>query len=187
VIGGLAVMLVGLLGGAIVGGRLDTRAPVLVVTHAVAAGQSLSADDVAVARVAADGSVATIPAAQLPSVVGRVAAVPLRAGELLGPADLGALAWPPAGQAVIAVEVKSGHAPSSLGIGTHVSVVLVPSMPVTGGAPSAVHAGGVVVSIDDAADQSGSESVSLLLSAGDANALAAATGDVTLIQSGVGG
>lgn len=188
VIGGVAVILTCLLAGAIVGGRLDTRASVLVVTHPVAAGQALTSGDVAVARVSADSSVATMPGAQLTSVVGQTAAVPLRAGELLAPADLGGVAWPPAGQAVIAVAIKPGHAPSSLSAGSHVSAVVVPAAPATGGAtPSAIHVTGVVVSIEAAADQSGSQVVSLILSSDDANLLAAATGDVTLVQLGAGG
>ncbi len=163
--------------------------------RAVNAGQTLTTADVAVVRVAAEAGVATVPASQLSSVVGRTAAVPLVAGSLLAPDELGAAAWPPSGQAVIAVPVKAGHAPSGLGAGTQVLVLVVPAGPAgAGAAPSAgsgqgqvVQALATVVSIEQAADQSGTTVASLLLTTPNATRVVSAGGEVWLVQVGGNG
>ena len=97
---GVLVILGFALAGAVLGGRLDTRLPVLATAHALSAGQVITDGDLTVVRVAAGSGVATTQASARAGVVGRTAAVPLTAGSLLGPAQVGALAWPPAGQAV---------------------------------------------------------------------------------------
>lgn len=192
---GAVVILAGAVIGAVVADRVDTRVPVLAAARAVNAGQTLTTADVAVVRVAAEAGVATVPASQLSSVVGRTAAVPLVAGSLLAPDELGAAAWPPSGQAVIAVPVKAGHAPSGLGAGTQVLVLVVPAGPAgAGAAPSAgsgqgqvVQALATVVSIEQAADQSGTTVASLLLTTPNATRVVSAGGEVWLVQVGGNG
>jgi len=181
------------LAGVIVAKRVDTRLPVLVAAHAIAAGQTVTATDVAIVKVATEASVATIPASQLSTVVGRVAAVPLVAGTLLSPNQFSGPVWPGSGEAVIAVPVKPGRLPAGLPAGAHVTVLVVPSGTpggVTGtgsgqgGQPQTVQATATVVSVDVAADQSGTTVVTLVLSAGDATRVAAASGDVVLVRLG---
>jgi SAF domain-containing protein len=179
--------------GAMVGRGVDRRVPVLMVARAVAAGQIIADGDVAVVRVAVDGGVSTVPASRRSTVVGRIAAVPLMEGSLLTLGEVGAVVWPPQGQALAAVAVKPGHAPAGLSAGMHVMVLVVPlASSTTGGGASGstgsvVQAPGVVVTVGAAADQSGMTVVSLLLGSTDATTVVSATGDVSLIQVGESG
>jgi hypothetical protein len=175
------------LAGAMVADRIDTRLPVLVTTRALDAGQVITDGDVTVVRVAADATVRTLPQAERGSVLGKTAAVPLVAGTLLCPAQLGAAAWPPPGQAVVAVGVKPGRLPSGVGAGSHVLVLVVASN--TGGtatSPQVVQAQATVWSLQAAGDQSGDSAVSLLIAETDGRRVASVVGDVTLVQLGVG-
>jgi hypothetical protein len=178
------------LAGAVLGSKLDTRLPVLATAHALSAGQTITDGDLTVVRVAVGSGVTTTPASARASVVGRTAAVPLAAGSLVTPAQVGTLAWPPAGQSVIALAVKAGHAPAGLSAGTHVTVLVVPTAGGTTGTASTatqvVSADATVVSIREAADQSGSSIVSLLLVAADATRVASTPGDASLVQLGAG-
>lgn len=176
------------LGGAVVADRIDTRLPVLAITRAVDAGQVITEADLTVVRVAADSTVTTVPETDRNSVVGSTAAVPLVAGALLSPAQLGAAAWPPAGQSLIAVAVKPGRLPSGVTAGSHVLVLIVPTTTAGGteSAPGVVQAEATVWSLEEAKDQSGDTAVSLLIAAADGRRLAAVVGDVTLVQLGVG-
>lgn len=188
-----AVLVLGFaLAGAAVADRVDTRLPVLATARNIGAGQTIADTDVTVVRVAAEAGVATLPSAQRSSVVGRTAAVPLAAGTLLHTAQLGAPAWPPAGQAVIAVGVKPGRAPDGLAAGMRVTVLVVPGSGTASGStgPAAgspvVRADATVVSVRSAADQSGAQVVSLVLADSDAMRVAAAIGEPVLALLGTG-
>jgi hypothetical protein len=190
-----AVLVLGFaLAGAVVANRVDTRVPVLAAAHDISAGQTITDADLTVVRVAAEAGVATLPATQRAGVVGRTAAMPLAAGTLLQSAQLGDVAWPPAGQAVIAVGVKPGHAPAGLAAGAHCTVLIVPP---SGAAPgntsgssstgsAVVQADATVVSVHSAADQSGVQVVSLLLNGSDATKIASTAGEPSLVQLGAG-
>jgi hypothetical protein len=188
---GVLLVLVTSVAGVIVARRVDTRLPVLVTARALDAGQTVTAADVTVVKVAADGGVVTVPASQLSTVVGQVTAVPLVAGTLLSPAQLSGPAWPGAGEAVMAVPVKPGRLPSGLGAGAKVTVLVVPGGSPGGtgvsggaGAPRVEQATATVVSVADAADQSGTTVVTLVLAAANATRLASASGDVALVRLG---
>lgn len=187
-----AVLVLGFaLAGAVVANRVDTRVPVLAAAHNIAAGQTISDVDVTVVRVAAESGVATLPDTQRATVLGRTAAMPVAAGTLLQPAQLGDVAWPPAGQAVIAVGVKPGHAPAGLTAGSHVTVLIVPTSNAPGtaaasGPSSVVQADATVVSVEQATDQSGTLVVSLLLSGSAATKIASTAGEPSLVQLGAG-
>ncbi len=188
-----AVLVLGFaLAGAAVANRVDTRLPVLAAAHDIAAGQTISDADLTVVRVAADAGVATLPDTQRAAVVGRTAAMPVVKGTLLQQALLGDVAWPPAGQAVIAVGVKPGHAPAGLAAGSHVTVLIVPTSGAAPGSGSSatttavVQADATVVSVQPAADQSGTLVVSLLLGDAAATKIAATAGEPSLVRLGAG-
>lgn len=175
--------------------RVDPRRPVLAVARSVAAGQVLAVDDITTARIVPDTAIQVVPAGRLSSVVGRTARVPLSAGSLLAPGQVGPAAWPPAGQAVAAVAVKAGHAPPGLEAGARVVVLVLPGAS-TGTANGAsvgqqdavgvARATASVVAVG-APDASGTRAVSLLLAEVDAVQVAVAGGEVALLVEGGGG
>ncbi len=181
------------LAGVIVAQRVDVRVPVLAAARAISAGQTVTAADVTTVKVAVESGVATVPASQLSTVVGRVAAVPLVTGTLLSPAQFSGPVWPGSGEAVIAVPVKPGRLPAGLPAGAQVTVLVVPtgtpggvtsSGGGSGGQPQVEKATATVVAVEAAADQSGTTVVTLVLSAADATRLASASGDVALVRLG---
>lgn len=190
---GVALVLGFALAGTVIAARLDTRAPVLATARAVNAGQTITDTDLTVVRVATDTAVATTPASARSSVVGRTAAVPLTAGALIADGQLGAAAWPPAGQSVIAVAVKAGRTPAGLSTGQHVTVLILTASNAqtqqgagTGSsAGQAVSAPATIVAVKTTGDQSASV-VSLLLNDADALRVASAPGDASLVQLGAG-
>jgi hypothetical protein len=112
--------------------RAGDRTPVLAVSRTVAAGQVITAADLTVARVSADGPVSLIPSSQEAAVAGHTAAAALPAGSLLTGGDIGP-APPPTGQAMLGVAVKPGQFPPGLAAGDTVDVLATPAGPATGG------------------------------------------------------
>ncbi|WP_080678161.1 SAF domain-containing protein [Salinispora pacifica] len=159
----------------------------LAVARDVPAGQVIADADVRVVRVANPSGLDLVPAERRGGIVGRSAAVPLAAGSLLVLAQVGPAAWPAAGQAVIAVPVKPGRAPTSLTGGSRVLVLVAPP---AGGQQASQQNNGVrravatVVSVAAGGDQVGTQLVTVLLAADSAEAVAAAPGDVSLVQLG---
>lgn len=177
--------------------RVNADQSYLSVARPVPAGQVITDADLRVVRVANASGLALMPAAQRSQVVGRSAVVPLAAGSLLTSEQVGPVAWPPAGQAVIALPVKPGRAPAGLAAGARVVVLVVPPataggqpVPQPGSSSAPNGTAGVrrgvatVVSVDASEDQVGSQLVTLLLAADTAEAVASAPGDVSLVQLG---
>lgn len=124
------------------------RVPALEVVRPVAAGQRLSASDLASVRVAVPASLPTVPVAEAARVIGQIAAVPLAPGSLLAPGDVGRVAAPPPGEAVVGVSAAPAGLPAGgVSVGASVEVVLTgpPGSPDTAGAGAtgATGAGGV--------------------------------------------
>ncbi|MEU8075952.1 SAF domain-containing protein [Catellatospora citrea] len=184
-VAGLLLVAVSVMAAVQVIGRLDDRTAVLALTRDVVAGQVLSAADLSQAQVAADADLNLVPAERLPQVVGRPAAVPLKAGSLLSAAQLGDSVWPPAGKVRLAVGVPAGRMPADVTAG---ATVTIHPAPVVGqqappsAAPAASAAAGsdgpvraVVVAVSQAPDMSGWV-VSVLCDSADAPRVIAATG-----------
>ncbi|MDG4793617.1 SAF domain-containing protein [Micromonospora sp. WMMD1082] len=163
--------------------RADTRVQVLAVTRAVAAGQTIAVADLRVVRVVPDAGVALVPASRASQVIGATAVVPLAAGSLLTESQLGPAAWPPSGQAVVAIPVKAGRIASGVTPGVRVLVIPVAKegdpqpAPSASGAPAPVKATVVRVAATDGA---GSFVVSLLVARADAVRVAGAAGDMSI-------
>ena len=123
---GIVVVVGCALGFAATSLQVGGRAGVLELRASLPAGGVITVADLGVVQVFAPG-VATLPAAEKASVVGRAAAVPLVAGSLLSPADLGPAVALPAGQAEVAVALKPGGFPPEVAAGDHVLVVTLPA------------------------------------------------------------
>lgn len=174
----------------------DQRVPVVHLARDVAMGQQLEVADLDVTRVAADEAVSTVPELQLPQVVGKRAAVPLRKGTLLAASQLTAEPGPGQGQALVTVPLKSGLAPHGLAPGWRVRAVFIADeqgRSAAGALPrggdrqgaSADGPGSVQAVVDQvsAPDSEGAVPVSLRVADSDATTLAraAAAGLVTLV------
>ncbi|GIJ08395.1 SAF domain-containing protein [Micromonospora andamanensis] len=158
----------------------------LAVARPVPAGAVISDVDLRVVRVANPSGLALVEADRRDEVVGRTAAVPLSIGGLVVSTQVGPPAWPPAGQALIAVQVGAGRAPAGISAGTTVVILVTAAQPDTSpDHDTRVRAVGTVVSVAGT-DQVGGQVVTLLLAAQDGEAVASATGDVALVQIGAG-
>jgi hypothetical protein len=178
---GIALMAAFALIFAVVALRADPATPVLTLARPVAAGQTISEADLAVLRVVPGTGMQFVTEADRSSVVGRTATVPLLAGSLLSPAQVGTAAWPPAGESVIAVPVAAGRLPTGLSTGSRVSVLVSSSeAPTATGelAGTAVAASVVAVPPPTAA---GVTTVSLLLPSAQARQVAGSGGEVVLV------
>jgi len=147
----------------------------------------LSADPgLTVASIVPDPAVSVVAASARSSVLGRTVTVPLVAHTLLSMDEVGPAAWPPAGQAVIAVPVKAGRTPAGLSPGVQVTVVtLAAGTSPTGQGSGNTSASGIraratVVAVKTA-DANGTAVVSLLLFSSEALTVAGAGGDVALV------
>lgn len=188
---GALIVLVGAVAGVQVAARVDDRVAVLAVARPVKAGQVITEADLTSALVSVDALVAVMPASSRASVIGQTAAMPLAAGGLLSPAQVGAPVWPAAGEALTAVAVKPGRAPDGLAPGMRVTVLIVPQIQPgtaadTGGAET-VRATATVESVQQAADQAGGLLVTVLTQTEAAQRIAAASGEAALVQHGADG
>jgi len=121
---GLALLLAGVLGTLAIVQQSGQRTPVLVMARSVQAGQVIGGGDVRVAELGVAPGVATVGIGERARVVGRRAAVPLEAGQVLGPvvvADGPTLA---AGQVAMSLALAPEHAAAGqLRAGDQVAVV----------------------------------------------------------------
>ncbi|MEV0966465.1 SAF domain-containing protein [Streptomyces sp. NPDC049910] len=98
------------------------REQVLVLARDVPAGRVIGLADLRAVAVAADAGV--VPVADRNSVLGRRAKVPLVAGSLLAPGQVGKdAAFPPKGMSQVAIAVEEGGAPPELSPGERVAVL----------------------------------------------------------------
>jgi hypothetical protein len=173
--------------------HLGSRQEVLVVAQPLAAGQVLTTGDLRSARVTTGSGLGAVPAAQEASVVGRAVAVPLVAGALLSPGEVGSAPPVGAGSDVVAVAVKAGGFPPDLTPGDRVQVVPVASSSgsaTSGGASAGSPIAATVLAVQASPADSDSGTVfSLQVAKADADEVAslAAAGQAALVQVGAGG
>lgn len=110
----LSAVLVAL--GALIGAwawlTMTASTEVLVVRMPVARGEVINAEAIGVARVSVDPVVRTMPAADLPQVVGMRATVDLAAGALLTAEQVGADLVPPLGMTIVGIPLEFGMLPA---------------------------------------------------------------------------
>lgn len=184
------VVLVAVLGAGWAYSNKGGTVEVLVLDRPVAAGHVIEQDDLGSADVS--GVSDAIQVADLDDVVGMRAAVGLVPGQILTSGSVVSDPVPGAQQRMVAVSLTAGRVPSTLTAGTTVDLLGVPAEGDTGkpsdlSAPVVVSAGASTYSVQTAED--GSVVVTLLVSAVDANQVAAynAAGRLTLIQAPVAG
>ncbi len=177
--------------------RAGGHQEVLVVTRSLSAGQVLSQTDLRSVQLSVASGVTSLPASQLPDVLGRPIASALASGTLLTASDVSQALGPPGGRADVGLALKPGQYPPGLTPGDRVLVVMngasqVSSTPTTGSSDQATSAApleATVVGVESApVDSSEAIVVSVQLAQGDGAAVASAAsaGDVALavISSG---
>jgi hypothetical protein len=182
----VALIGVGVLGGAALFQRVNHQVPVLLVTTAVPAGTAVTAADLTTTSVVLGAGVRAIPAGQEHQVVGLLAATALRPGTLLAASELTTTRPPSSRQQLVPVALKPSQLPASgLGPGDQVIVISAPGTP--GSSDAAAVPGpsipGVVEAVSARPDQDGMDVVDLLVAAADGPDLAreAAAGGVALV------
>ena len=172
----LALLLVvaGALGAALVVYRSGHRTDVLVAAHEIKIGERVTADDFAVARVAADSSL-VVPASQRGAFVGSYATSDIPEGSLINHLMFRVGAALPADGVVVGVTLSVEQRPAAaLQIGNVVRAFLVPN-----GSQSSNSAAVGAVLVDAArvvnvqSNSTDTITVSLLVSASDAQVLIA--------------
>ncbi len=155
--------------------RASHQVPVLVVTAPVAPGEKITQAAVGTSSIATGPGITSIPGSQLGQVVGRVAAVPLRPGTLLTPADLTTTVPPGPGQELVPLAVRPSSLPASgLAPGDQVVIIATPgnqgqSAGSTGFVPVLTRpVAGVVERVSTTPDEDGFDVVDLLVPAGSA-------------------
>ncbi|MEU5259747.1 hypothetical protein [Amycolatopsis sp. NPDC021455] len=107
------------------------RVPVLGIARPVSIGHVLERADIHEVEISVADAVATVPAEQAASVLGRPMATSLTVGALLTPSSVGPPTVPIVGEAVVAVGLKAGQFPLELAPGAPVIVVVAASSPNT--------------------------------------------------------
>ncbi|MFF4602596.1 SAF domain-containing protein [Streptomyces sp. NPDC001339] len=119
---GLGAVVVSAVGFTLVAQIVGERTEVLVLARDVPTGQALKPGDLRVVQVAAEAGV--VPATDRGTVLGRRTRVPLVAGALLAPGQVGtSAAFPPKGFSQVAFAVEQGGAPPDLSRGERVAVL----------------------------------------------------------------
>jgi hypothetical protein len=175
------------LGFADASASLASHEDVLVVEEPLAAGQVLTGSDLRAVRVSTGTGLAVITAADEQSVVGRAVAVPLVAGTLLSPGELGAASSLASGTDVVAVGLRAGLFPPGLAAGDRVQVVPVLTSSSSTQTVSGSPVDAVVVGVAPApVDSNGDTVFSLQVGRSDADEVASlsAAGEASLIQLG---
>lgn len=169
------------------------------VARDVAIGQQIARTDLGISLVALGPGMQMIPGQQLGEVVGRRAAVDLRAGTLLTASQVTTQLTPRPGQALVTIAVKPSQLPpGGLPPGSQLRIVVTPSAqeqptgaPTGSGqdAPAAVKDVAATVDAVGGPDADGTVSVAVLVTEADSSTVArqAAMGQVALIVTTRGG
>lgn len=124
---GASLAALGVLSGAWLVNSAGDRQSVLAVARDVPYGTVITAGDLTRAEVSLDPTVATVPAAELSQIVGRIAATHLTPGSLLTRSAVTDAAPPASGQVLVAIAVVAGRMPAGgLQAGDKVLVVDTP-------------------------------------------------------------
>ena len=188
---GVTLVVTGALGAVLMTSWGGRHVDALVLTRDVPVGHVLTVGDLRTEPVLAGATIPLVRAANAAVVVGRVTALPLRAGRLLAPDDVGSPSGPPPDHVLVAVAASSGTYPPELAPGMHVRVVTGPpdgAPPASASLASASPAGddrtavggfvgqaghAVVVAVRAAPNGAGGSVVSLLVARADADAVTA--------------
>ncbi|MFB7301433.1 SAF domain-containing protein, partial [Streptomyces rubiginosohelvolus] len=123
----VALIAAGGLSGAVLYAASGQRSAVVVVSRDVPVGSLIAKEDLAQASIALDPAVKSVKASRTDSLIGQRAAVDLRAGNLLSPAQVTKETLVGPGDQVVGVSVKPSQLPATkLAPGQRVLIVSTP-------------------------------------------------------------
>lgn len=129
-IGSVAALLLGALGGAWLWLSATSTVEVLAAHSTMPRGSLISATDLVTVRIGVDPAVHAIPADQAPALVGKRAALDISAGGLVTPEVVADQVLPPKGMTMVGLLLGNGLLPASpLQAGDRVRIVQAPSTP----------------------------------------------------------
>ncbi len=146
-------------------------------------GSVVTRESLQVVRVGVDPALATVPAAQIDTLVGQRAAVDLKAGQLMVPGAVSTELVPSQGQSVVGLSLGPGQLPGDMvGVGDRVRIVSTPGQQGDLKVDDIRVFEGVVVAVS-ATDSSGKATVSVQVAQRQAAEVAAraATGKVAVL------
>lgn len=151
------------------------KVPALVLSTAIARGDTIKADAVRVSYISSDTSIDRLGASQLKSVVGQVALVDLAAGTLLTPGVIADSAAVSDGQGVAGLALDPGAYPArGLAPGDPVNVIRSADTTELDAEPSVIARGATVIAVEEL--PSDRLLVTILTSEADAERVAATAG-----------
>ena len=162
---------------------LGNAQEVLAVRTDVARGQVITAESLQVVRIGVDPALKTVPAGNASALVGKRAAVDLKAGQLLVPGAVTDEVVPGLGKSAVGLSLSAAQMPGEpLVVGDKVRIVSTPgAQGDVGATPPTVFSGEVIAVSERAAD--GTTAVTVQVDADRAPELAArsASGKVALV------
>jgi hypothetical protein len=164
------------------------RKPVLVAARDIGRYEQLSRDDVRIALVAAEPGVATVPANNVDSVVGRLTLTDISQGSVLAPGQMATDGQQIVGQgeAVVGARLEPGAAPvGDIAAGTRVLIVIRPGS--DAGDTELRQVAGWLEAIEARNPNTGSREASLVVPQENAAAVAAAAADGRIAIVGLEG
>ena len=186
---GTVLVVVGALAAVWLVNSTGNRVPVLALARDVSYGDTITRADLTATEIAHDPSVRTVPADQVSTVVGTIAATTLVKGSLLAPSQFAAMAPPGAGQVLVPLAMPASRLPAGgLQPGDRILVIDTPpaDADVPDTAPGSI--GATVVRVGRA-DLNDVTVIDVTAATGDGPALAvrSATGRFALVVEPAGG
>ena len=127
IVASVLLVVIGALASAWAYTSLGNAQEVVALRVDVARGQVITAESLQVVRVGVDPALKTVPASEVGALVGKRAAVDLRAGQLLVPGVVAADVYLRAGKSAVGLSLSSAQMPSEpLSVGDRVRIVGTP-------------------------------------------------------------
>ncbi len=183
VVASVLLVVIGALASAWAYTSLGNAQEVVAVRVDIARGQVITADSLQVVRVGVDPALKTVPASEAGALVGKRAAVDLKAGQLLVPGVVATDVYPRTGKSAVGLSLSAAQMPSEpLAVGDKVRIVGTPGQQGDVDSAQLKVFDGEVVTVS-APDASGVTSVTVEVSTSVAPELAArsASGRVALV------
>jgi hypothetical protein len=125
---GVIAVCLGAIASFVLYSQVSESQQVVAVRSSIDRGTTITAADLGIVRVGDTGGVATVPADEMRSMIGQVAAVDLIRGSLLPPDAVTSELPPARGKGVIGIRVSSGRAPVGfLAPGSPIRLVVLPA------------------------------------------------------------